>query len=315
MSKYKQLDFSKVKTHSIFQRDNKVVSDDFAQVLNEDSPLSAFIDSLPNILAARDFKRFLSSWGQAIEKKATMIMMMGAHVIKVGLSPVVIDAIKHKWITHLALNGAGAIHDVEIALSGSTSEDVGKGLLDGTFGMVQETAEIINESIAHAKNDSGYGEAIARILGDSRFKYRELSILYQAYQSDIPITIHSAIGTEITHQHPNVNGSALGTLAVNDFRIFAHSISKLSNFSVVMNIGSAVILPEVFLKALTVVRNLGYSAFNFTTATFDMIRHYRPTVNVMERPVKPEGQGFYFIGHHELMLPLLFAALKSQIHK
>jgi hypothetical protein len=219
------------------------------------------------------------------------------------------------WITHLALNGAGAIHDVEIALLGETSEDVAKGLEDGTFGMARDTAEIINGAIAHAEGDSGYGEAIAQALDESRFKYKEMSLLYQAYHLNVPVTVHSAIGTEIIHQHASIDAAAVGNLSFNDFRIFTNSISTLNDHAIVMNMGSAVILPEIFLKALTIVRNLGHKAFNFTTATFDMIRQYRPTVNVMERPVKPKGKGFYFIGHHELMIPLLFASLKTLKHK
>jgi hypothetical protein len=315
MSKYKKLDFKNVKTQSIDQRENKITIEAFASPITENPLFSQFLSALPDVLAARDFKQFLDYYCWAIEKKSMIILMMGAHVIKVGLNPILIDAMKNNWVTHLAMNGAGAIHDVEIALNGGTSEDVARGLEDGTFGMARETAEIINESVSHAEGNSGYGEAIAIALDDSKFKYKELSLLYQAYKLDIPITIHTAIGTEIIHQHPNVNGAAIGTLSLNDFKIFANSISMLNPYSIVMNIGSAVMLPEVFLKGLTIVRNLGYKAFNFTTAVFDMFRHYRPTVNVMERPVKPEGRGFYFIGHHELMIPLLFASLKSYIDR
>jgi hypothetical protein len=315
MSKYKQLDFHTVKTLSIEQRNSKVTRNEFSHPVNVRPSFSQFLDSLPDILAARDFKHFIRKYGTAIKYRSPIILMMGAHVTKVGLNPVLIDAMQNGWITHLALNGAGAIHDVEIALLGETSEDVAKGLEDGTFGMARDTAEIINGAIANAEGDSGYGEAIAQALDESRFKYKEMSLLYQAYHLNVPVTVHSAIGTEIIHQHASIDAAAVGNLSFNDFRIFTNSISTLNDHAIVMNMGSAVILPEIFLKALTIVRNLGHKAFNFTTATFDMIRQYRPTVNVMERPVKPKGKGFYFIGHHELMIPLLFASLKTLKHK
>ena len=311
MSKYKQLDFNKVKTYPIKNRKNKVSLSDFSSPVGKNPTMAQFLKSLPDILSAREFIQFLEKYHSAIKNHAPVIVMMGAHVAKVGLNPIIIDAIKHGWITHLALNGAGAIHDLEIALQGATSEDVGKNLVDGSFGMVQETAEIMNHAIASAKKDSGYGETIAKAIADGEFPYKTNSLLFQAYTCGIPVTVHSAMGTEVIHQHGSVDGAATGSLSYNDFRIFTHSVSKINEHSIVMNIGSAVILPEIFLKALTVVRNLGYNAFNFTSATFDMIRHYRPVVNVLERPVKPRGLGYYFIGHHELMLPLLYAALKS----
>jgi hypothetical protein len=241
--------------------------------------------------------------------------MIGAHVIKVGLNPVLIDAMKNGWISHLAINGACVIHDVEIAIWGSTSEDVAEGLEDGSFGMAEESTKLINDAVSRGKGKLGYGEAVAGALETTGGPNLELSLLYNAYKLDIPLTVHSALGTEIIHQHPGVDGAAVGDTSWTDFRVFSNSVSRLDDKSVVLNIGSAVIMPEVFLKALTVVRNLKHNAYGFTTATFDMIRHYRPTVNVVQRPTQKKGQGYYFIGFHEIMIPLLFAAMKTRLAK
>jgi hypothetical protein len=311
MSKYKKLDFSNVKTYSLSDRKSKVSTADFAKVVQNNPSFKDFLDSLPNILSGEQFLQFIIHYQNAIENKSQIILMMGAHVIKVGLGPVLIDAMKNGWITHLAVNGACVIHDVEVAIWGSTSEDVAEGLEDGSFGMARESTAFINEAVSSAKGRAGYGEAVAESLYKQGGPNTNLSILYNAYHLNIPLTVHSALGTEIIHQHPNVDGAAVGDTSWTDFQIFSNSVSQLDQNSIVMNIGSAVIMPEVFLKALTVARNLGYDAFGFTTATFDMIRHYRPSVNVVQRPTQKKGQGYYFIGYHELMIPLLYAALKS----
>lgn len=291
MSKYKKLDFEGVKTYSLKDRKSKVSENDFAVPSGADIKISEFIENLPDILVAKDFKNFIKSYRNAIQRKSQVVLMMGAHVIKVGLNNVLIDAMKNGYISHLAINGACVIHDVELAIGGITSEDVAEGLDDGSFGMVEETTQFINNAVKDGKGKMGYGEAIASKLDNSTNINKEISILWNAYNLDIPITVHSALGTEIIHQHPSVDGAAIGDTSWTDFQIFTHILSQLDENSVVMNIGSAVVMPEVFLKALTVVRNLGYNAFGFTTATFDMIKHYRPTVNVTQRPTAKKGDG------------------------
>ncbi len=310
-SKYPKLQFDGINTYSIKDRYSKVQLSDFAKPVADSKPVQVFINSLPNILIGRDFKEFIDHYHQAIKQKKPVIWMLGAHVVKCGLNPIITDLLRSEQITHLAMNGASAIHDVEIALWGFTSEDVTNGLQDGSFGMAMETAEFINKAISkNGLNDKGYAEIIAEKLIQHEAPNLDLSLLVTAYQNDIPISLHPALGTEIIHQHPNLDGAAFGEKSLLDFKLFTHSLSKLRKGSIVLNIGSAVILPEVFLKALTVVRNLGHPAYGFYTAVFDMIKHYRPTVNVMERPTQNEGKGYYFIGHHEIMIPLLAASIK-----
>jgi len=313
MTKYKKLSFENVKTYPLADRKSKVTVNDFAKILPDNPTFKEFFESLPNILYGKDFSAFINAYAEAIRKKAYVIWMIGAHVIKVGLSPLIISAIKKGWINHLALNGAGVIHDVEIAIWGATSEDVAAGIQNGSFGMAEDSTRLINDAVSRAKGKSGYGEAVAQQLSEQGGANLELSLLYNAYRYNIPVTVHSALGTEIIHQHPGVDASAVGDTSWTDFQIFSHSVSNLNADSVVLNIGSAVIMPEVFLKALTVVRNLGHQAFGFTTATFDMIRHYRPTVNVVERPTQNTGKGYYLIGYHEIMIPMLLAALASKL--
>lgn len=310
MSRYNRLSFEGVKTYSIKTRYNKVAIDDFATSVKKTDSLESFLQSLPDILAGYEFKEFVNHYIKAIREKNTVVVMMGAHVIKCGLNPLIIQMLKQGYFSHLALNGAGVIHDVEIANWGVTSEDVTEGLKDGSFGMVEETASFINDSLKENKNNTkGYGEVIGEKIIDEKAQNIELSLLAACVQNNIPVSIHPAHGTEIIHQHPNVDGEAFGKKSVIDFEIFTHSLSKLKKGSIVLNLGSAVILPEVFLKALTVVRNLGYNAFGFYTAVFDMIKHYRPTENVQNRPTMSDGKGYYFIGHHEIMIPLLVGLL------
>jgi deoxyhypusine synthase len=240
--------------------------------------------------------------------------MMGAHVIKCGLSPIVIDLLKRGIISIVALNGAGAIHDVEAAYWGQTSEEVEKNLQDGTFGMSQDTAKILNETILLTKNrDLGFGEVLGKKISEDKPEFHHVSILANAYELDIPVTIHAAIGTDIVHQHHNADGAAIGERILRDFRFFAKIVSLIGNGGVVLNIGSSVVLPEVFLKALTVAKNLDHSIDNFFTANFDMIQHYRPQMNVIQRPTVSGGKGYNFTGHHELMIPFLSAAIIEKI--
>jgi hypothetical protein len=312
MSRFNRLNFEGIKTYSIKERYSKVNIEDFASPIKKTDSLEAFLKSLPNILIGSEFREFIENFRKAIVEKNTIIIMLGAHVIKCGLNPLIIKMLKNGYVSHLALNGAGVIHDVEIANWGVTSEDVSTGLQDGSFGMAKETASFINDSIKENKNNSkGYAEVVGEKIIEKKTTNINLSLLATCIQNNIPLSIHPAYGTEIIHQHPNVDGAAFGQKSLIDFEIFTHSISKLKKGSIVLNIGSAVILPEIFLKALTVVRNLGYPAFGFYTAVFDMIKHYRPSENVQNRPTISEGKGYYFIGHHEIMLPLLVGLLNK----
>ncbi len=312
MSKYKKIDLSKVKTYSIKQRKSKVELNLLAKTFDpEKDSFGDYINSLPKFLAVNDLKEFAQLIVKARKKNKPIIFMIGAHVIKVGLSPILIDLMKNNFITAIAMNSAGAIHDSELAFFGKTSEDVAAGITDGSFGMARETGEFINSTLSKYEHSNlGYGEALAIEIKLRKAKNKNLSLIYNAFELDKVITVHAAIGTDITHQHPDVNGAAIGELSMNDFKIFCNEVSKLRNGGVVANIGSNVILPEVFLKALTVARNLGHKVFNFTTANFDFIQHYRPRVNVVQRPTQDGGKGFMFTGHHELMIPLLAAMVK-----
>lgn len=314
MSKYKEIDISKVRTISIKNRKSKVDTEDFAKLHHKKSSFQTFWNSLPLILKGNDLRELVSYIVEAYQKNKPIIWMMGAHVIKCGLSPVIIDLIQRKVISAVALNGAGAIHDAETAYWGQTSEDVSENLKNGTFGMSEDTSKILNETIyLDRENELGFGEILGKkILGDKP-DFLKYSILANAYQNDVPVTIHVGIGTDIVHQHKNVNGAAIGERSIRDFRILADVISKLGDGGVVLNIGSAVILPEVFLKALTIARNIGCSVEKFYTANFDMIQHYRPRLNVVQRPTLSGGKGFQFTGHHEIMIPLLAAAIIEQL--
>ena len=316
MPRYKQVDLSGIKTISIKSRKSKVTPSEFAKVLKNPSAAGVkdLIDSLPRILAAGELRDLVNDIVRSRRKGKPVILMMGAHVIKVGLSPIIIDLVKRGVVTHVAMNSAAAIHDVETAMWGHTSEDVAVNLMDGTFGMSRETGEFINRGLTASLHGSseGFGEALARKLLDRQARLQAFSILVSCYKEDVPVTVHAAIGTDIIHQQPTMDGSATGELSFRDFKVLAHSVKDLKGGGVVINIGSAVILPEVFLKALTVARNLGYKAKGFSTANFDMIRHYRPTMNVVERPTQRHGRGYQFTGHHEIMIPLLAAMINLQ---
>lgn len=314
MSKYKVKPLSPegLKTYSLHSRKNKVGIKAFARPLPADKFFKRWVRSLPEILAGRDFKKFVSIMTEAKKKKKAILFALGAHVVKVGLNPVIIDLMKEGWITALALNGAGVIHDFEIAFAGKTSEDVELQVKEGKFGMAQETGEIVNEAINSSEKEGlGLGEAVARMIANSDFPYKDASLLCAAYNLNIPITVHVAIGTDTIHFHPKAKGEALGKASLKDFFLFCALLEKLEGGGVFLNIGSAVVLPEVFIKALSFVRNKGRRLENFTTAVFDFIHHYRPYQNVTKRPHGEKQKGFYFIGHHELMVPLLAASLKS----
>ena len=243
----------------------------------------------------------------AAKNKKAVVVMLGGHIVKTGLSPLLIDLMKRGVITHLAMNGSAAIHDYEIARFGATSEDVARGLVDGTFGMAEETGRGMNEAfITGMKSEWGMGESIARSLRELPLSNGDLSVLLAAYRLGVPCTVHAALGAEIIHQHPAANGAAIGDTSHRDFRRLAASLTGLHDGGVVLNLGSAVIMPEVFLKALTIARNLNAGKpTGFTSCDLDMQRHYRPRVNVVQRPTQGSGKGYEITGHHEIMVPLL----------
>jgi len=309
MSKYKEFKAEKIRDYPLESRPSKVSVDHFAQPLSEDS-LSAFTASLPKLLGANDLRTLVEKIRKARETGRAIIWGFGGHVVKVGLAPVLLDLMERGFVTALATNGSGMIHDFEIALSGATSEEVEEQLGSGAFGMARETGEFLNQAISKgAQAGQGIGESVGEFLKQYDTKYPELSLLLKAHQKDIPLAVFIAIGTDIIHSHPKASGEAMGKGSQIDFRIFTQQVSLLNEGGVYLNLGSAVILPEVFLKAVSLVRNAGQPLKNFTTANLDFIQHYRPTKNVVERPVLEGGTGIALTGHHEIMIPLLAAML------
>jgi hypothetical protein len=316
MARHPRADLSRVKTISIRSRKSKVTPRQFAVPFDAKADSFArFVAGLPDILVARDLRMLVDDILGAVRKRKPFIVMIGAHVIKVGLAPVLIDLMRRKVITAVAMNSAAAIHDVETALWGKTSEDVAANMLDGRFGMARETGEFINGTLREASRttDQGYGESLGAHLVQAKARYAKVSILAAAHTLGIPATVHAAIGTDIVHQQPSMDGAATGEMSFRDFRTLCATCGGLTGGGVVLNIGSAVILPEVFLKALTVARNLGARAHGFTTAVMDMHTLYRPTMNVQRRPTQDGGKGLYIIGHHEIMVPLLGALIVSRM--
>jgi len=306
-----EADLSAVRTVPIARRPNKVRAEEFAapprEGVEDARSFATFLRSLPDVLVARDFRRVIDAIVAAAGRRA-VIVMIGGHVVKTGLAPLVLDLMRRHVITHLAMNGSAAIHDYEIARWGGTSEDVAAGLRDGTFGMAEETGRGMNAAFALGMQSGwGMGEALGRALaGATALAHPELSLLLGAHSLGVPLTVHAAIGAEIIHQHPAANGAAIGDTSHRDFRRLAAAVSLLHDGGVVLNIGSAVVMPEVFLKALTIARNLNSGGpTNFTTCDLDMARHYRPRVNVVQRPTLEGGHGFEITGHHELMVPML----------
>jgi hypothetical protein len=309
------LDFSGLNTYSVYGRHSKVSVDDFAAPMQPGMTVRQLLAALPSQLAGVDFPDLVNRIAEAHRQQRPVILGMGAHVIKVGLNPVLIDLMQRGIITALALNGAGIIHDSEIAMVGRTSEEVADVLGAGAFGAARETGENLNKAIiAGAAKGIGIGQAVGEMLLNEGFPHNDKSLLAMACKLQIPVTVHVAMGTDIIHIHPNVDGSAIGKAGHHDFRVFCRLVSELEG-GVYLNVGSAVLLPEVFLKALTVARNLGHHVKQVTTANFDFIRHYRPATNVVHRPTLEGGKGFNFTGHHELMLPLLAAAVIDEIDK
>jgi hypothetical protein len=306
---FKPIDTGKLKTYSITERKSKVSTGDFAKPWGKGKSFGEFLDSLPEILAGTGVRTVISSMAEAFLKKKTVLVGMGAHVIKVGLNPVIIDLMKRGVITAVAMNGAGIIHDSEIAMAGRTSEDVAASLGDGSFGMARETGEFLSNAIKMAEKDSiGLGSAVGRAIVEQKHPYMNSSILASGYRLGIPVTVHVAIGTDIIHMHPGFDPRAAGGATHRDFLTFASVVATL-NEGVYLNIGSSVILPEVFLKATTLVRNLGNKLDEFTAVNMDFIQHYRPMTNVVGRPTEKGGKGISLTGHHEIMLPLIAAGV------
>ncbi len=281
-------------------------AEEFAAPPAGDRSFGAFLRALPDVLVARDFRRIIDDVAAAAGRRG-VVVMVGGHVVKTGLTPLLLALMRRRVITHLAMNGSAAIHDYEVARWGGTSEDVAAGLRDGTFGMADETGREMNEAFTRgARERWGMGESLARALDERELAHPELSLLRGARALGVPLTVHAAIGAEIIHQHPAADGAAIGDTSHRDFRRLAASLPSLHDGGVVLNLGSAVILPEVFLKALTIARNLHEGRpTGFTAVDMDMLRHYRPRVNVVQRPTLAGGRGYEITGHHELMVPLL----------
>jgi len=316
----READLTRVRTVPIERRPNKVRADEFAAPppAEGDRSFGAFLRALPDVLVARDFQRVVDAIAEAARRRRGVIAMLGGHVVKTGLAPLLVDLMRRGVITHLAMNGSAAIHDYEIARFGGTSEDVAAGLRDGTFGMAEETGRGLNEAfVAGMRHGWGMGESVARALESSGpLAHPELSVLLNAYRLGVSTTVHAALGAEIIHQHPAASGAAIGDTSHRDFRRLAASVETLDDGGVVLNLGSAVIMPEVFLKALTIARNLsGGRPEHFVSCDLDMQRHYRPRMNVVQRPTLHSGKGYEITGHHEIMVPLLAWAVVERLEE
>jgi len=312
MTPFEEIDLTGLKTYSAKQRVSKVQTDEEAIPPKAGMTVREFLEGLPSLLKANDFLAIAKAVANAREKKKPVIVMLGGHVIKTGCSPVLIDLAEKGFITHVASNGAAAIHDTELARFGRTSEDVASRLDDGSFGMAADTADFVNQASRKAvSSGKGFGETVGNALLEENAPFANRALLACCARLQLPYTLHVAIGTDIVHQHPTASGAAIGEASMRDFRIFASTVSKLGEGGVVLNLGSAVIMPEVFLKALSIARNLKQNVSGFVTANFDMIQHYRPNVNVVNRPVQKGGAGYSITGHHEIMIPLLAAAIQE----
>ncbi len=304
------LDFSRVKTYPIKKRRNLVRVEQFARPGPPPKDFSQFLDTLPKVLAAEDLLNLIESVILAHKGKRQVVMALGAHVVKCGLSPIIIDLMDKGIVTALAMNGATAIHDYEVSLIGATSEEVKEGLEDGSFGMAEETARAFQSSASMAVREGmGLGKALGSKINEEKGDFLNYSLIGAAYRLNIPCTVHVVMGADIVHMHPGVSGGEMGEATMQDFRLLSAVVAQLEG-GVWLNIGSAVVMPEVFLKALNVARNLGHKVKDFVTVNMDMLHHYRPTVNVVQRPTR---QGHTIIGHHEIMLPLLRMGILSKL--
>ncbi|MCS7043080.1 MAG: hypothetical protein N2036_08260 [Bryobacteraceae bacterium] len=314
MSKYREspLDFRALSTIPLADRGGKVRVEHMAAPHRRGSTLTEWLERLPRVLAAESLRAVVASMKEARRRGRAMLWGLGGHVVKCGLAPVLADLMDRGFVTGIAMNGATSIHDFEIALAGATSEDVEAVLPDGRFGAAEETGRLMNEAIVAAQQAGiGMGEALGAALERlARPEYAPCSLLVQAWRRSIPVTVHVAVGTDTPHTHPAASGAALGAASHHDFRLFCSLVRGLHDGGVYLNVGSAVVLPEVFLKAVSVVRNLGHPLENFTTVNLDFLQHYRPRMNVVERPhARAGGAGYSITGHHEILVPLLAALL------
>ncbi len=309
---WEPISFDDLHTTSLNDRPSKVSLKDFAKPWEPGQTLARFVQNLPDILAGDLFRRAVEALTTAVRKERTILMGMGAHPIKVGLNPLLVDAMERGILSGLAVNGAGVIHDVELALAGKTSEDVAAHLEMGQFGMARETAEFIHAAINSAhdgrRGQVGLGRAVGESLLAEKAPHTHMSLLASAARLGVPVTVHVALGTDIIHMHSAMDGAAVGALSHFDFKLFCRLVTQLQQ-GVYINLGSAVILPEVFLKAVSVALNLGFSLHGITTINMDFQRHYRTQNNVLDRPTAGRGSGINLIGHHEIMFPLLLAAV------
>ena len=307
---YEEFDLSAVRTYALASRDSKARAEDFAKPVERGTTFNAWFASLPSLLGAQDVRRVVTAIVEAKRRGAGIVWGIGAHVIKTGVSPVLIDLMRRGYVSALAMNGAGIIHDFEIALAGATSEDVDEALGPGRFGMADETGRQLNDVIRRAADrQQGLGQAVGEYLATQEPQYADSSLAVMAHRLGIPLTVHVAVGTDIIHMHPAASGAAIGDTSLRDFRYFTASVSRLEN-GVYLNCGSAVVLPEVFLKAVALARNAGIALDRLTTVNIDFLRMYRPQTNVVSRPVAGTGgAGISLVGHHEILIPLIAAAV------
>ena len=307
---YEEFDLSDVRTYPLASRQSKARVEDFARPVERGATFRAWLDSLPDMLGARDVRRVVDAMVAARQRNAAIVWGIGAHVIKTGVSPVLIDLMRRGYVSALAMNGAGIIHDFEIALSGATSEDVDEALGAGRFGMADETGRVLNRIIRDAADRrQGLGQAVGSFLAEQNAPHAERSLAVAAHRLGVPLTVHVAIGTDIIHMHPDASGAALGDVSLRDFRYFTSCVARLEA-GVYLNCGSAVVLPEVFLKAVSLARNKGVPLSGLTTVNIDFLRMYRPQTNVVTRPVAgTDGSGISLVGHHEVLIPLIAAAV------
>jgi len=303
------IDRSRIRTHPARRRASKVKTRDEARPLAAGASVADLLESLPALLGAADLNAAIDAWVRAWRRDRLVLFGFGAHLIKVGLAPIIVDLMERGAIGGLMMNGAGCVHDLELAMMGRTSEDVAASLDDGSFGMARETAERLNGAIARGREDGlGMGAAIGRDIFESRDRHAARSVMATAWRLEIPVTVHAAIGTDIHHMHPSADGAAIGETSFRDFERLAGLVASLQD-GIVLNVGSAVVLPEVFLKALALARNLGHRVDRLTTVNCDFIRHYRPQMNIVERPTRIAGRGISLVGQHEVLIPLMAAGV------
>lgn len=307
------LDLARVRTVPLGRRPSLVAATALGRAVRRGLTVRALVDGLPDVLAARDLRAAVAAIARAVRGGRPVLLGMGAHPLKVGLGPLIVDLLARDRLAGVAMNGACLVHDFELAYCGRTSEDVGPGLDRGLFGMARETGEFLNRATVDGARDGlGLGRAVGRALLAARLPFRRLSVLAAAAAHDVPATVHVALGTDIIHMHPGADGAAIGETSLRDFRLLAALVARLAG-GVYLNLGSAVVLPEVFVKALNLARNLGHPVRRLTTVDMDFNRHYRPTVNVVSRPTAAGGRGIQLTGHHEIMFPLLWAAVEDAL--